>query len=104
MLTATANGIAVDGGNIYVAGNADDGNDQRGDIINPKGVFWKNGTQEYLGYSSLVGGCVAAIQGEVYVAGLRPIAPRTAYGIVFKDGAIIAQGSLTSFNKIYVIK
>jgi hypothetical protein len=101
-LSAIANGIAVDGGNVYVAGTADDGVDVNGSI-NPKGVLWTNGTPEYLG-NSLSGGRVVAIQGEVYVTGLRPIGPLTNYGIVYKNGAIIAQGSLTSFNNILVIK
>jgi hypothetical protein len=99
---AMANGIAVDGGNIYVSGTANDGR-VKGEDINTNGVLWTNGTPKNLG-NSLLGGRVTAIQGEVYVAGLRPIGPLTDYGIVFKNGAIIAQGSLTSFNNILVIK
>lgn len=99
---AIANGIAVDGGNVYVAGTADDGT-IAGESINPKGVLWTNGTPKSL-ENSLSGGRVVAIQGEVYVAGLRPIGPLTDYGVVYKNGAIIAQGSLTSFNNILVIK
>jgi hypothetical protein len=102
-ISATANSIAIDGGNIYVSGTADDGQ-VRSESINPKGMLWKNGTPEYLGYGSLLGGCVTVVQGDVYVAGSRPIEAYTAYGIVLKNGAIISQGSITSFNNIYVIK
>jgi hypothetical protein len=102
-ISATANGIAVDGGNIYVSGTSDEGEISAGVFRNPKGVLWKNGTPENLGIS-LSGGSLAIIDGDVYVAGSRPIDPLTAYGVVFKNGAIISQGSITSFNNIYVIK
>ncbi|MES2809083.1 MAG: hypothetical protein V4619_10685 [Bacteroidota bacterium] len=101
-LAGIANGIGVTGGNIYVSGTSDDGTSRDG-AINPKGVLWTNGTPKNIG-NSLAGGWLAVAQGDVFVSGLRPIDTFTKYAAIWKGNDIVAQGSQTTFNALYVVK
>ena len=98
MINAVANGIALNGSDVYVVGTETNAS---GNMSN--GVYWKNGVATSVNAYSL--SAIAVSGNDVYVTGIKSNPGHNYYAGYWKNGTLISGESLQStYSSILIVK